>query len=165
MAFGGAGPLHAARLARELDIARVLVPRNPGILCAMGLLLTDLRADFAITRLRTLAPAVVTDMREAFQVLNERAIAWFDQEGIGAENRRVARTVDMRYAGQNYELSVPLPDGEINEATLAALGDRVRRRASTDLRLRRRGRTGATGHLPGRSHGACAESVIFAPRR
>ena len=51
MAFGGAGPLHAARLARELDIGRVLVPRNPGILCAMGLLLTDLRADFASTRL------------------------------------------------------------------------------------------------------------------
>src|SRR6266481_9157542 len=51
MAFGGAGPLHAARLARELEIGRVLVPRNPGILCAMGLLLTDLRADFAVTRL------------------------------------------------------------------------------------------------------------------
>ena len=51
MAFGGAGPLHAARLARELEIGRVLVPRNPGILCAMGLLLTDLRADFAPTRL------------------------------------------------------------------------------------------------------------------
>ena len=51
MAFGGAGPLHAARLARELDIGRVLVPRNPGILCALGLLLTDLRADFAATRL------------------------------------------------------------------------------------------------------------------
>src|SRR5207237_10881929 len=51
MAFGGAGPLHAARLARELEIGRVLVPANPGILCAMGLLLTDLRADFAATRL------------------------------------------------------------------------------------------------------------------
>ena len=56
MAFGGAGPLHAARLAKELDISRILVPRNPGILCAMGLLLTDLRADFATTRLQTLEP-------------------------------------------------------------------------------------------------------------
>jgi N-methylhydantoinase A len=51
MAFGGAGPLHAARLARELDMRRVLVPAKPGILCAMGLLMTDLRADFAVTRL------------------------------------------------------------------------------------------------------------------
>ncbi len=55
VAFGGAGPLHAARLAKELDIGRILVPRNPGILCAMGLLLTDLRADFATTRLHTLS--------------------------------------------------------------------------------------------------------------
>src|SRR4030095_3336819 len=51
LACGGAGPLHAARLAAELEMKRVLVPRNPGILCAMGLLLTDLRADFAATRL------------------------------------------------------------------------------------------------------------------
>src|SRR5579883_1977633 len=59
MAFGGAGPLHAARLARELDMRRILVPRNPGILCAMGLLLTDLRADFATTRLQTLGAAAL----------------------------------------------------------------------------------------------------------
>src|SRR5213078_818879 len=59
MAFRGAGPLHAARLARELDIKRILVPRNPGILCAMGLLLTDLRADFAATTLLTLGAASV----------------------------------------------------------------------------------------------------------
>ena len=51
VAFGGAGPLHAARLAAELEIRRVLVPRSPGILCAMGLLMADLRADFAVTRL------------------------------------------------------------------------------------------------------------------
>src|SRR5262249_38045096 len=58
IAFGGAGPLHAAQLAAELDIRRLLVPRSPGILCAMGLLLADLRADFATTRLLPLSPAV-----------------------------------------------------------------------------------------------------------
>src|SRR5258706_31090 len=56
MAFGGAGPLHAARLSRELEIGRVLVPRNPGILCAMGLLLTHPRPDFAATRLMRAQP-------------------------------------------------------------------------------------------------------------
>src|SRR5215207_817183 len=61
VAFGGAGPLHAARLARELDISRILVPRTPGILCAMGLLLTDLRADFATTRLHILTTAALPD--------------------------------------------------------------------------------------------------------
>ncbi len=121
MAFGGAGPLHAARLARELDIGRVLVPRNPGILCAMGLLLTDLRADFAVTRLRALSPKVLDDMREAFATLTGRATAWFDAEHIAPANRRAARTVDMRYAGQNYELAVPLPEGEVGPDTIDAL--------------------------------------------
>jgi N-methylhydantoinase A len=123
MAFGGAGPLHAARLAKELDIGRILVPRNPGILCAMGLLLTDLRADFAITRLRALDDAVLPDIRTAFQVLDARARDWFDRESIATADRRIARTVDMRYAGQNYELSVPLPDGDIGADSLTALAD------------------------------------------
>src|SRR5580658_5208552 len=123
MAFGGAGPLHAARLAKELDIGRILVPRNPGILCAMGLLLTDLRADFAITRLRALDDAVLSDIRTAFHALDARARDWFDRESIGAADRRIARTVDMRYAGQNYELSVPLPDGDIAAGSLTALAD------------------------------------------
>jgi N-methylhydantoinase A len=123
VAFGGAGPLHAARLARELDIARILVPRSPGILCAMGLLLTDLRADFAITRLLPLAPETASEVAAAFTALEQRAAAWFAQENIAAERRRLARTVDMRYAGQNYELAVPLPDGPITARTLDLLAE------------------------------------------
>ena len=121
VAFGGAGPLHAARLARELDIPRVLVPRNPGILCAMGLLLTDLRADFASTKLLTLSAAALPDLQAAFDALSVRAEAWFEAEQIGADARRITRTVDMRYAGQNYELPIPLPDGPIGPSTLDAL--------------------------------------------
>ncbi len=121
MAFGGAGPLHAARLARELDINRVLVPRSPGILCAMGLLLTDLRADFAVTRLATLTDAVRPNVEQAFAALAVQAEAWFAEEGIAPPDRRITRTVDMRYAGQNYELPIALPDGPVTEASLAAL--------------------------------------------
>src|SRR5207253_2216399 len=93
MAFGGAGPLHAARLARELEIKRVLVPRNPGILCAMGLLLTDLRADFAATRLLPLEPAVAPQIEQLFAVLVEQAGGWFAEEAIAPPARRLARTV------------------------------------------------------------------------
>jgi N-methylhydantoinase A len=132
VAFGGAGPLHAARLARELDIRRILVPRNPGILCAMGLLLTDLRADFAATSLRTLGVAALPDVAAAFRGLAAQAAAWFDAEGIAADARRVSRTVDMRYVGQNYELSVALPDGEIGPATLDVLAERF---AAAHLRM------------------------------
>ncbi|MBV8913174.1 MAG: hydantoinase/oxoprolinase family protein, partial [Acetobacteraceae bacterium] len=121
VAFGGAGPLHAARLARELEIPRVLVPRNPGILCAMGLLLTDLRADFALTKLLTLSAAALPAMRDAFAELQARADRWFAAEHIDAGARRISRTVDMRYGGQNHELPIPMPDGEIGPATLDAL--------------------------------------------
>jgi N-methylhydantoinase A len=123
VAFGGAGPLHAARLAAELDIRRVLVPRSPGILCAMGLLLADLRTDFATTRLLPLSPAIIEQVETIIAGLQERCAAWFGDEGIAPQDRRVAFTVDMRYAGQNYELSVPLPDGPITAATLGALAD------------------------------------------
>jgi N-methylhydantoinase A len=123
VAFGGAGPLHAARLAKELDISRILVPRNPGILCAMGLLLTDLRADFAITRRRVLQAGVLSDIADAFVELAARAETWFEAEGIEAADRQTTRAVDMRYAGQNYELSVALPTGSIAPATLEALAE------------------------------------------
>ena len=121
VAFGGAGPLHAVRLARELDITRVLVPRNPGILCATGLLLTDLRADFASTRLLTLDPTNLPALAAAFDALAVRALEWFTDEGVPDADRRTLRTVDLRYAGQNYEIAVPLPDGPVGPTTLDAL--------------------------------------------
>ncbi len=124
VAFGGAGPLHAARLARALDIGRILVPRSPGILCAMGLLLTDLRADFAATRLMALGAAAVPAMVELFAGLAAQSAHWFTHEAIAPEARRLTRTVDMRYAGQNYELPIAVPDGPITAATLDQLAER-----------------------------------------
>jgi N-methylhydantoinase A len=121
VAFGGAGPLHAARLAVELDIRRVLVPPNPGILCAMGLLLADLRADFATTRLLALSSAIIGDVRDIVAGLRRRCARWFAEAGVAAHARRIALSVDMRYAGQNYELSVPWPDGSVTAATIDGL--------------------------------------------
>src|SRR5271169_1201345 len=121
VAFGGAGPLHAARLAAELDIRRVLVPRNPGILCAMGLLLADLRADFATTRLLALSSAAIGQVEMIAAGLCRHCKAWFADAGIKASAQRVALSVDMRYAGQNYELSVPLPTGAVTPATIDGL--------------------------------------------
>jgi N-methylhydantoinase A len=121
VAFGGAGPLHAARLAAELDIRRVLVPRNPGILCAMGLLLADLRADFAATRLMALSSTVISEIETIIAELRGRCAVWFADAGIEANDRRVSLSVDMRYAGQNYELSVPLPPSTVTRATIDGL--------------------------------------------
>lgn len=121
MAFGGAGPLHAVRLAQELGMKTVLIPRNPGILCAMGLLLTDLRADFSATRLVPLEDAHLPDIADAMAQVEAEAEGWFQDEAIPTDKRRATRRVDMRYDGQNYELSIPLPDGPVTADTLAAL--------------------------------------------
>lgn len=121
VAFGGAGPLHAARLARELEIPRVLVPRNPGILCALGLLMTDLQTNYALTRLLPVTDAALDIMAEVFAGLEARADAWFESEGIAVSDQRLQRTLDMRYEGQNHELSIAVPEGLGADALLTVL--------------------------------------------
>jgi N-methylhydantoinase A len=121
MAFGGAGPLHAARLAKELDMSRIIVPLTPGTLCALGLLLTDLRSDFAISRLMKLGPQAIEAIVSGFETLDAQVDGWFEQEAIEEDRRIVNRTADMRYVGQNYELQVPVPAGAIGTETLKAL--------------------------------------------
>ncbi len=109
MAFGGAGPIHASRLARELECPRIIVPPHPGILCATGLLMTDMVTDYAHTRLMALDGAQ-TAIAEEFSALEAAAVRWFEAEGIPGEARATRRSIDMRYAGQNYELSIPAQD-------------------------------------------------------
>ncbi|WP_321868860.1 hydantoinase/oxoprolinase family protein [Paraburkholderia tropica] len=118
MAFGGAGPLHAARLAKELDMSHVIVPLTPGTLCALGLLLTDLRSDFALTRLLPLAASSLGALRDGYGELQAKARQWCDGEQIAVSAREYTRTIDLRYVGQNYELSVDVPAGDMSEATL-----------------------------------------------
>lgn len=121
--FGGAGPVQAARLAKELGMSRVLIPRTPGVLCAMGLLMTDLRSDFSATQLTRLDEATPAAISAIYDDLTLRAGQWFEDEKITAGARVLERTVDVRYAGQNYEISVSLPEGPITAATFKAIED------------------------------------------
>ena len=121
VAFGGAGPVHAARLARELEMTCVVVPMTPGILCAMGLLMTDLRTDFAATSLHVLDDVAPATIRDIFARLERGAEAWFANEGTAADARAVRRSIDARYMGQNYEIPVPVAAGEIDEASFASI--------------------------------------------
>jgi N-methylhydantoinase A len=98
---------------------RVLVPANPGILCAMGLLLTDLRADFAVTKLLPAREESAAALAAGFADLATQAERWFEQEGIAPSERKLTRTVDMRYHGQNYELAIAYEG-----ATMATLLER-----------------------------------------
>ncbi|WP_027931284.1 hydantoinase/oxoprolinase family protein [Amycolatopsis thermoflava] len=119
--FGGAGPLHAVRLARELGMRTVLVPETPGAQCAAGLLMTDIRADFLRTRI---SPPDETTVAGVFAELEAEATAWLAAENVPAERRRVERFAEMRYAGQNHELPVPVPEGEITADTVVQLTKR-----------------------------------------
>jgi N-methylhydantoinase A len=121
LAFGGAGPIHAARLARALDMPRIVVPEHPGIMCALGLLLSDLRTSFSLTRLQPLLAERVDELEAGFFRLEEQARTWFATEGIGAGERGIARSVDLRYGGQGYELNVPCPARRIDSAVIAEL--------------------------------------------
>ncbi|WP_138415751.1 hydantoinase/oxoprolinase family protein [Sinomonas gamaensis] len=123
--FGGAGPLHASRLAIELGITRIIVPETPGAQSALGLLMTDIRSDFMRTQITRVtaqeAAHSAEDLSKVFAELTDHALAWFEEEGIEPERRSIQRRLEMRYAGQNYELPVDVPEGPITAESITAL--------------------------------------------
>lgn len=119
--FGGAGPLHAVEVARQLDMARILVPLNPGILCAEGALNSIPTADFVASVLAPFEPSSLGDMAAHAERLSARAATWFAQEAVSATHARIAWSADLRYFGQNYEINIRLPDGRPGPGDLAAI--------------------------------------------
>jgi N-methylhydantoinase A len=122
-AFGGAGPVHGARLMRLMGMRRCLVPLHPGILCAAGLLSTDLKHDFAVTRLQRAPDFDIRAISSSLDALMQAADAKLHEDGVAPHRRRLSRLADLRYAGQGEEIAVPLPDGEVSQAVLATLVD------------------------------------------
>jgi len=121
VAFGGAGPLHANALARELGIPAVLVPPNPGIASAVGMLMTDIRHEFVTTRrlpLDTLTPAALESLFAEFAREGEARLT---RDGVPPVDRRMLRSVDLRYHGQSFELSIPVPAGALTADDVARL--------------------------------------------
>ncbi|WP_089940587.1 hydantoinase/oxoprolinase family protein [Candidatus Entotheonella palauensis] len=116
MPFGGAGPLHASDVARSLGIRTIIVPFAPGILCAQGLVVSDLKEDFVRTARTRVEPVQQELIRDLTEALQHDAEMWFEAEGLAPEQRSLHVVLDMRYVGQNFELSVPL-----DHAVLAAL--------------------------------------------
>jgi 5-oxoprolinase (ATP-hydrolysing) len=123
VAFGGGGPLYACDIAQELGIPQVLVPPHPGITSAMGLLATDVSYDYVGTRMELLDEADRATLADDFRELEEQAAAQRRRDGLGGDSALLERSADCRYVGQGYELRIPLPAGEIDEAWL----ERVRR--------------------------------------
>ena len=121
--FGGAGPLLATETARDLGIGTIIVPPSPGILCAEGLLSSDLTADFVMTALMPLSADSHNTLNTVRAELQNRVDAWFAHEDVPIDRRQLQWTAELRYRGQNYELAIPLTDGEVSAADCAALGE------------------------------------------
>ena len=116
VAFGGAGPVHANRLAAELDIPTVLVPMSPGTMSAMGLLVTDIKHDYSTTliqRTDRLDAPLVSRLYQEMAARGEKALL---AEGMGHASIAFERQVDMRYVGQSYELPIPCGDDRVEDA-------------------------------------------------
>lgn len=107
--FGGAGPLHASRLARELGMRTIVVPEIPGAQSALGLLMTDVKTDFMRTQLTTVSDDSAAALDGVFDELVARADEWFAEEVVNEDGRSVVRRMDLRYRGQNFELAVEVP--------------------------------------------------------
>lgn len=124
VAYGGAGPLHAVDVARELGMKTVLIPESPGILCALGLLVADLKMDYVQTKIMMADSTNLNDIQLELKKLDSKADKWFEKENIEESHRIVNRSLNMRYKGQNYELSVQLIGELENEAQLNQIIDR-----------------------------------------
>ncbi|MEX0626512.1 MAG: hydantoinase/oxoprolinase family protein, partial [Chloroflexota bacterium] len=108
VAFGGAGPLHAAALLRDLRLGEVVVPRRPGLGSADGLLAADLRVDASQTLLQPLDPSVTTEILAWLRTASRELRQQLRRDGVPMATAYASAAVDCRYLGQGYELAVPL---------------------------------------------------------
>ena len=121
LAFGGAGPLHAGRIARDLGMAGVIVPLYPGVFSAIGLLMSDVKHDYIRSKLTPLSEISPADVNGMFERMVAQALDELRDDGFSAEQIRIERALDMRYAGQGYEIAVSCSAHSLHDADLKQL--------------------------------------------
>jgi N-methylhydantoinase A len=126
LAFGGAGPLHAAAIARSIGVPKVIVPPHPGVFSALGLLLADIRVDKIWTQAFRSTDVDAALVERQFERIAERAVDELRQEGFDGDPE-IRRAINMRYFGQNYEHEVDVPAGALDEDLLRAVLGRFER--------------------------------------
>ena len=120
VAFGGAGPLHGAAVARELSIPKVIIPANPGVTSALGCLLVDLRHDLSAMILKQADELTAEDLRTAFVELEKEGAERLDSEDIPKDMQAFEYNVDMRYLGQWRSISTPVTLDDLSIDTILA---------------------------------------------
>ena len=109
-AFGGAGPLHATEVARECGVSTVIVPQEPGTMCARGMLLTDVSFDFVRSEISSADAASWTRACALFDKMRREAADWLTRERVTETEREYRVFIEARYEGQNFEVVVALPE-------------------------------------------------------
>jgi N-methylhydantoinase A len=145
VAFGGAGPLHAADVARQMGMHRVLIPPRPGLLSAIGLLHADVRGDFSLTRLTRAGRDSLPVLNAGLDALRKRGAAWL--AGEGEKRARFDWFADLRYSGQNSELIMELGRGRLTASSLAALAGAFHHRHKDQYGYDMRGQPVEVVHL------------------
>jgi len=124
VAFGGGGPMHAGRMALDLGIPSVLVPLTPGVHSALGLLMSDVKHDYVRSKLVGLEELDLAEINHMFAQLTDRAKADLYDEGFRDDEIKIEPYLDLRYAGQGYELTVPCPMPPLTKPDLALMRER-----------------------------------------
>jgi N-methylhydantoinase A len=133
LACGGAGPLHACEVAEELGMKSVIIPPNPGILSALGLMATDMNYDYSKTELQLASKADLEKMKTDYAELEDVAYDRLIEDKV-PENRRVLyRVADCRYEGQGYELRVDVPSDDFTEETVKTIQDRFHKAHASEF--------------------------------
>ena len=118
VAFGGAGPLHANRLAAETDMPTTIVPMSPGTTSALGLLVTDLKHDYSTTMIERIERLDIAAVENVYGEMEASGRSTLKREGVPPEEMSFLRQVDMRYVGQSYELTVSLSHKTLSSAEI-----------------------------------------------
>lgn len=128
VAAGGAGGAHAARLAEELGIEKVVVPRIAGAFCAFGAVLADVKHTFVSTFTRDLSEDILDDLNKRFEKMEAEGIRQLLEEKFDQEDIYVLRTMDMRYRDQLHECTVPIPSGKLTLEELKKIANSFHQR-------------------------------------
>jgi len=107
ISFGGAGGLHAAEIAENLKIGKIIVPKNAGVLSALGLLMADSIKDYSKSFLKTVDSLELKELERHFNELEEKSMMEMKEEGFKESDINIFRFLDLRYLGQSYEITIP----------------------------------------------------------
>ena len=124
VAYGGAGPLHACNIAREIGIRKVIVPRSPGHFSAFGMLFSDLRYDYVRSRFTRLADADFADLEAVYAELEAEGLAEIEKVSVAPQRVVISRGADMRYVGQEHSVTVDLSTNLFANEDRAAIKER-----------------------------------------